>query len=109
MTIYQKSTLVNKKEDNNMSSTNKFSSGLNNWLDSDSPERLDYVSDNQVLNDNAMWKAAYDADGSVATLGGIGAAIQAAVGASLTCVYVDSPANLPAVRDPHTVYFVKKV
>ena len=49
-----------------MSSSNKFSLGLNNWTDNDKPMRLDFVSDNQILNDDAIWKADYDQNGDIA-------------------------------------------
>ena len=56
-----------------MSSTNKYPSGLNNWLDTDRPERLDFVTDNEVIDQNALWKDDYDANGVVAQSGGIDA------------------------------------
>lgn len=58
-----------------MSSTNKFPSGLNNWLDSDKPERLDFTTDNEILDHNALWKDDYDADGAIIQTGGIKAYI----------------------------------
>lgn len=54
-----------------MSSTNKYSSGLNNWLDSDRPERLDFVTDNEIIDQNALWRDDYDSEGIVAHSGGI--------------------------------------
>ena len=87
-----------------MSSTSKFSSGLNNWAGSDKPERLDFVTDNEIIDQNALWKDDYDAggvigqaggidayamakdvydpSGSIATAGGITSAIQSAVSAN---------------------------
>jgi len=56
-----------------MSSTNKFPSGLNNWLDSDKPERLDFVTDNEIIDETALWKGDYDASGVVEQAGGIDA------------------------------------
>lgn len=54
-----------------MSSSIKFPSGLNNWVGGDKPTRLDFVGDNEILDQNAMWKDDYDADGGVAVAGGI--------------------------------------
>ena len=54
-----------------MSSSTKFPSGLNNWAGSDKPTRLDFVADNEILDQNAMWKDSYDLDGDVAQAGGI--------------------------------------
>ena len=54
-----------------MSSSNKFPSGLNNWAGSDTPTRLDFVGDNEILDQNAMWKDSYDDDGAVIAAGGI--------------------------------------
>ena len=54
-----------------MSSSTKFPSGLNNWAGSDKPTRLDFVGDNEILDQNAMWKDAYDENGDVANAGGI--------------------------------------
>ena len=63
-----------------MASTNKYSmSGLNQWVETDYPEMEDFNEDNHILTDNAMWKAAYDNDGSVAVLGGIKSAIESAL------------------------------
>lgn len=36
-----------------MASTNKFPSGLSNWVDSDKPTRIDFVTDNAILDENA--------------------------------------------------------
>lgn len=89
-----------------MASSSKFPSGLNNWAGTDKPVRTDFNSDNEIIDGNAMWKAVYDpkeeetdlagpveqaggipayalaraeydADGNVAALGGIEAAIAA--------------------------------
>jgi len=54
-----------------MGSLTKFPSGLNNWVDSDKPVRTDFVTDNEILDQNAMWKDDYDATGVVAQSGGI--------------------------------------
>jgi Phage tail fibre repeat. len=62
-----------------MGSTNKFSSGLNNWVDSDKPERIDFVTDNEIIDENAMWKDDYDPNGTIAAAGGIEQAVQSAV------------------------------
>lgn len=43
-----------------MSSSAQFPSGLNNWAGSDKPTRSDFVNDNQLLDEKAMWKAAFD-------------------------------------------------
>ena len=43
-----------------MGSIYKFPSGLNNWIDSDKPERIDFVEDNEIIDENAMWKEYYD-------------------------------------------------
>ena len=43
-----------------MGSIYKFPSGLNNWIDSDKPERIDFVEDNEIIDENAMWKEDYD-------------------------------------------------
>lgn len=60
-----------------MSSTNKYPSGLSNWLDSDKPERSDFVTDNEIIDQNALWKDDYDAEGFVAQSGGIDAYVMA--------------------------------
>jgi len=52
-----------------MSSTNKFSTGLNNWTDNDKPERSDFVSDNSILSNDVMWKEDYDQNGDIAEVG----------------------------------------
>ncbi len=49
-----------------MGSTYKFESGLNNWVDSDKPVRQDFVNDNEILTDNAMWMEHYDSAGDPA-------------------------------------------
>lgn len=54
-----------------MGSASKFSHGLNNWVGTDKPVRADFVSDNETVNDNAMWKEDYDAQGTVLQAGGI--------------------------------------
>lgn len=54
-----------------MASTTKFSSGLNKWVETDKPARLDFVSDNQILDDNALWKEHYDKNSEVKNAGGI--------------------------------------
>lgn len=54
-----------------MPSAQKFPSGLNNWISSDVPLREDFISDNEILNENALWKQDYDAEGNVAAAGGI--------------------------------------
>ena len=46
-----------------MGSTYKFPSGLNNWIDSDQPERMDFVDDNEIIDENVMWKEYYDPHG----------------------------------------------
>ena len=56
-----------------MSSTNKFPSGLNNWTQSDKPTRTDFVTDNEIIDQNALWKDDYDAEGIVVQSGGIDA------------------------------------
>ena len=65
-----------------MGSSYKFPSGLNNWVGSDKPERLDFVTDNEIIDENAMWKEDYDPTGEIATAGGIAPAVQGAVTAS---------------------------
>lgn len=55
-----------------MASSQKFSSGLNNWAGTDKPKRVDFVEDNRILDENALWKGDYDADGGVKAAGGIG-------------------------------------
>lgn len=54
-----------------MSSSSKFPSGLNNWAGTDKPTRADFVADNEILDENALWKADYDPDGGVAQAGGV--------------------------------------
>ena len=54
-----------------MSSSAKLPSGLNNWEDGDKPERMDFVTDNEILDQNVLWKDDYDAVGVVAQSGGI--------------------------------------
>lgn len=63
-----------------MSSSQQFPSGLNNWVDSDKPIREDFVQDNRLLDENALWKQDYDSDGSVAGAGGMAAYVQANTG-----------------------------
>ena len=61
-----------------MASTNKFElSGLSDWLEDDRPERMDFVEDNRILDEDAMWKATYDTGGLVADAGGIVDYVQA--------------------------------
>ena len=62
-----------------MGSMNKFPSGLNNWVDSDKPERIDFVTDNEIIDENVMWKDDYDPNGTIAAVGGIEQAVQSAV------------------------------
>ena len=52
-----------------MANINKFPSGLNNWADTDKPKREHFVSDNQILDEDAMWKADYDDTGEVGEVG----------------------------------------
>ena len=59
-----------------MGSTNKFPSGLNNWVGTDKPERVDFVSDNEIIDSNAMWKDDYDPNGTIAAAGGITQVVQ---------------------------------
>lgn len=54
-----------------MSSASKFSHGLNNWAGTDKPTRTDFVNDNEIVNDDVMWKEDYDATGAVLQAGGI--------------------------------------
>lgn len=54
-----------------MGSAQQFPSGLNKWIDSDKPVRSDFVRDNEIIDQDAMWKSAYDSGGDVAALGGI--------------------------------------
>lgn len=54
-----------------MGSSAQFASGLNNWVASDKPKMNDFVSDNRIVDENAMWRADYDASGNVAGAGGI--------------------------------------
>jgi len=56
-----------------MGSSSKFPSGLNNWKSSDKPTRTDFVADNEILDQNVLWKDDYDAGGVVAQSGGIDA------------------------------------
>lgn len=59
-----------------MGSSVQFESGLNNWAPADKPAREDFVNDNRVLSDEAMWKKTYDADGTVNRAGGISSYVQ---------------------------------
>lgn len=61
-----------------MSSSAQFPSGLNDWAASDKPMRADFVRDNEILDQNAMWKAEYDPTKSVKTAGGIPAYVSGA-------------------------------
>lgn len=54
-----------------MSSSEQFPSGLNKWINSDKPARPDFVRDNEIIDQGAMWKSVYDNDGAVALEGGI--------------------------------------
>jgi len=54
-----------------MPPTNKFPHGLNNWTGTDKPSRTDFVSDNEIIETDAMWKDEYDSSGDVANAGGI--------------------------------------
>lgn len=54
-----------------MASMEKYPSGLNKWIESDKPAMQDFVGDNRIHDENAMWKETYDEDGAVADTGGI--------------------------------------
>ena len=54
-----------------MSSSSQFPSGLSNWTGADKPTRADFVRDNGILDENALWKQKYDPTGAVAARGGI--------------------------------------
>jgi len=43
-----------------MPPTTKFPHGLNNWTGTDKPSRTDFVSDNEIIETDAMWKEEYD-------------------------------------------------
>ena len=81
-----------------MGSTNKFPSGLNNWVDSDKPERIDFVTDNEIIDENAMWKDDYDPNGTIAAVGGIEQAVQSAV---TTIAGSKAPSNHAASTSVH--------
>ena len=52
-----------------MSSTYQFDSGLNDWIDTDKPTRADFVRDNSILTEKAMWAEDYDPTGEVGVVG----------------------------------------
>lgn len=54
-----------------MSSSEQLPSGLNRWVHFDKPNRADFVRDNEIIDQNAMWKQDYDEHGEVAALGGL--------------------------------------
>ena len=52
-----------------MSSTYQFESGLNDWIDTDKPTRVDFVRDNRILTEKVMWAENYDPTGEVGAVG----------------------------------------
>ena len=73
-----------------MASTNKFPTDLNKWQGTDKPKREDFVEDNRILSNDAMWKKHYDKSGEVLAAEGIVNFVHAYVGDQLSVISSDN-------------------